>query len=619
MNSDLLVFNATDPEYADLKGAVEVGEAVLLGERYLPDGTLRAAFRLAPQPPVRANRPRQNPSVRIGPEFFTTALRDYVDWEEKWWREALQNSVDAGARSILCAVERDGDNVRCSVADDGRGMSEEVLLDKFLVLGGSQKFEPGAHGGFGKAKELLILPWLDWQIDSGTVSVRGQGIDYEVRRGQPHVRGVVLSVTMPPDRQTSLAQAEAFIQKCHLPGIAFTLRSEAGDKPLRATLSAGKLLREFPGAELHLGKTPEGWFSNTRALVRTQGARGSLFMFEQYVGDGIPAGRVPIVEVTGRSVDLLTANRDGFREYRLQRSVQEFFVELAKDTSSALREKRGMIRKKYPGAGKFTSRVEAELRGLALRDNLTEATERLVLSPQQIRGLQDLLGGIAPPPETGGSGAYDVHIIETREHIYGDMPDEAPADAPKPREQNPLQLRAQPDLVPLLADVPFLGDHHAEAALRQLVWEPDFYLINEAEGFRIPRKFFPEQMAPRVLRLLKIWVEMCRFVLIQLGCSKTYGVGFHFSRDTRASCLQEESEDWLLLNPFVDAQLDGRIYQVTRKEDLSTLYALAVHEVTHLAADLRYHDEAFSSALTENFARTAHALPTGLRIARAIR
>lgn len=616
--SDLLVLDAVDPAYADLKAQVEVGEAVFLGERYLPDGTLRAAFRLVRAP--RANS-RKNPSIRVGSEFFTTALRDYADWEEKWWREAIQNAVDAGARNVLLSTEDDADgNRHVFVADDGRGMSLETLLDKFLVLGGSQKFEAGAHGGFGKAKELLILPWLSWRIHTGSVVVEGQGMNYEVLEGREHQVGVLISVVMPPDRRTSAAHAQAFVEKCHLPRTQFVLRDEQGEREIHADLRAGKTLREFPGASLHLAALPEG-VSNSYLFVRTKGASGSLYMFDRYVGDGSIPGKLPVVEVTGRSIDLLTANRDGFRDQDLRYQIEGFLSELAADKKSALREKKGLVKKKYKGAGKFIGYSPEQLRAIVLGQTLTQTTERLLMSPSQIRELQDLLRGQKQEEAAGQPDPESSDPGDGREYGGGggsSFPGSPSDDQPAPREHNPLVLRPPVDALPEMLDVHLLGDYHAEAALRQVVWEPDFYLINEADGFRVPKKFYPEQMAPRVLRTLKVWTEMCRFVLIQLACAKPFGVGFYFSTDTRAVCLSEGGEDWLLLNPFV-GELGGKIFQVTSKDDLSRLYALAVHEVTHLAENLRYHDESFSSALTENFAKTGHKIPAALRITRAVR
>ena len=135
----------------------------------------------------------------------------------------------------------------------------------------------------------------------------------------------------------------------------------------------------------------------------------------------------------------------------------------------------------------------------------------------------------------------------------------------------------------------------------------------EVEGWKVPKKFFPETMTPRVLKLAKVWTELCRFVLMQLGSSTPYGVGFIFDRKIMAEADVESDEDaegddkltWLMLNPFRDAPAASAIYTPSKDDDLRQLYASAIHEATHIADRIDYHDESFAVALTNNFAKCA--------------
>src|SRR3990172_3676700 len=135
------IVSSSDIDYGKALALIESGEARLRGERYDESGEKLVLI----EEGVGLLRP--NASVRIGREFFTTALRDYNDWQEKWWREAIQNSVDAGATRIQCIARStspeghmmdvaeeqariaEGIGVTVSVEDDGGGMSEEVLLE----------------------------------------------------------------------------------------------------------------------------------------------------------------------------------------------------------------------------------------------------------------------------------------------------------------------------------------------------------------------------------------------------------------------------------------------------------------------------------------------------------
>jgi hypothetical protein len=183
-------------------------------------------------------------------------------------------------------------------------------------------------------------------------------------------------------------------------------------------------------------------------------------------------------------------------------------------------------------------------------------------------------------------------------------------------------LIACPDLLEaLMAD----SDRQLESALKQLSWRPDFIVMNEIENFKVPPKFLPETMSVGVIRLAKMWTEICRWVLMQLGCGEPFAVGFTFDESTMASYLKEDDENWLLLNPFATPQgvspllrrigrgeksaaSDLEVLRVTEREHFRLLYALAVHECTHFANGINYHDEAFASAMTQNFARCADGM-----------
>lgn len=102
-------------------------------------------------------------TIRIGADYFRNcAKKDYsnpLEWV--WIREALQNSLDAGATKVEIELS---DSHIC-VQDNGCGMTDETIQNKLLVLGGTQK-AAGSVGGFGKAKEVLFFTWDWWSITS---------------------------------------------------------------------------------------------------------------------------------------------------------------------------------------------------------------------------------------------------------------------------------------------------------------------------------------------------------------------------------------------------------------------------------------------------------------------
>jgi hypothetical protein len=178
----------------------------------------------------------------------------------------------------------------------------------------------------------------------------------------------------------------------------------------------------------------------------------------------------------------------------------------------------------------------------------------------------------------------------------------------------------------IMAGTKLLGVSHVEAAIKQLVWEPDFYVYNNVEGWRVPKRFYPETMAPTLNKLAGVWTELCRYVLIQLGCSLPFGVGWIFEKGAGAAYMggNDEStyeaggEHWLLLNPFTDRE-HKKLISPTSAAGLKWLFASAIHEATHMADGISYHDQSFTSAMTRNMARCADGFRHAKRVAAGVR
>lgn len=533
--------------YFPAMARIESGAAKFIGELY-EDTTRVVAFQIGkahknPEPTKR--------SITIGHEFFVTALKDYDDWQLKWWREAIQNSVDAGARNIDLGVQPQNGAHLVWADDDGSGMDEDTLINKFLVLGGTTKILGGTAGGFGKAKELLLLPWISWKIHSRDTIIEGAGIEYTVEKA-PHRQGTRLEVVMPEDKKTTASHAMAFIEKSFLPRIRFTVNNNV----IEANLKGNDLVSSVPDkADIYFSKSEN---KQPYLYVRTNG----LFMFQKYVGE-IP-GYV-MVELIAPSVQILAANRDGFRDYTVAREVDRLAERIAKDTLSAFRAKQGIVRKKYKGTGKF-------------------------------KAAANLLEQIGPTSNKKLSESDMQQIVEALKY--------------QESIERPTDIQAPPPTSAVMAmlDQSFTGPNHIEAAIKQLAWEPDFYLMNEIENWKVPKKFFPETMTPMVLKLTKSWTELCRYVLMQLGSDAKFGVGLIFSESIAAAAVtergDENEEHWLMLNPF-KGMTEGDIWSPSQNADLKWLYAAAIHEATHVADKISYHDESFASALTRNMARCA--------------
>jgi len=152
MNSlpGIFVLRDDDPAYLDAVAAAIRDPAVSVVRTHQIGGGVReVTFEVGGE--RRLNPPTVDPwtiprtrKLLTPREYFRSPLKTYSEWKEAWWREAIQNSVDAGATEIHCDVSEEDDSYRISCRDNGGGMSPEILMNVFMALAGTTK--EGAEG-----------------------------------------------------------------------------------------------------------------------------------------------------------------------------------------------------------------------------------------------------------------------------------------------------------------------------------------------------------------------------------------------------------------------------------------------------------------------------------------
>lgn len=139
---------------------------------------------------------RQRRKVTFDKHFFLRERdQNYGSWMIAWWREQFQNSVDAGAKNIriyLKEAEARGafdeyrgsepkTVVRVVFADDGCGMSRQVLESVYFRVGSSTKVgEEGKVGGFGRARMMTCFSQDRYSILTKNSFVMGRADDFDV-------------------------------------------------------------------------------------------------------------------------------------------------------------------------------------------------------------------------------------------------------------------------------------------------------------------------------------------------------------------------------------------------------------------------------------------------------
>lgn len=282
-------------------------------------------------------------NIKIGPAFFRKELREYSSWQAAYVREALQNCIDAkGSKSIDITVSTVGQNTRITFANDGVAMDKSDLTDKLLALGESGKNFQGSVGGFGKAKLLLYMAQESYTIKSGGYLVRGIGGEYELSEEPGFLSGTRSEVIIPGNECDRLIQIiNRFASFSQWNG-----NLTVNGKKLETKLWKGTRRKDFTWATIYTQKTASGIL-----VVRING----IMMFSK----PIAYKDMVLLELTGKSVDTLTSNRDGLL-YQQQMELDAFISEIAINKRSALKEAKATERKSYAGyslTGSLTASV----------------------------------------------------------------------------------------------------------------------------------------------------------------------------------------------------------------------------------------------------------------------
>jgi hypothetical protein len=62
------------------------------------------------------------PTISLSSSFFMKELQAYSDWRTAFWRELLQNSVDANASKIHVGLMPEGEGCVVTFHDNGPGI-----------------------------------------------------------------------------------------------------------------------------------------------------------------------------------------------------------------------------------------------------------------------------------------------------------------------------------------------------------------------------------------------------------------------------------------------------------------------------------------------------------------
>lgn len=491
------------------------------------------------------------PSVIIGPEFFKKEFKEYDDWRWAWVREICQNSIDCGSSNITFEIEEIDGDTHVTVTNDGTPMTNDVLVNKLLALGASGKNFDGTTGGFGKAKNILLFCHKSWSVTTGATAAAGIGGEYELNTID-YFYGTRTHVVMSGEHKDALLyKINKFVNYAQWSG-TFHVCGEV----YNANLCKGSPRRDLGFGKVYTNKS----YSHV-VIVRING----IPMFHAPTS----FDRCVIVELTGASDQVLTANRDGLlNPYKGE--LYDFITELAVDKRSALKDRsRGPRYTEYRGT-KLCHKKHLDVSNIVhAPQSALVAVGNAIESFDAIKGI-DVIGDDSVVDD---SDAVSEGGIDTTDY-YGSSAGNFVADSPVEERRS----------------VATLGSN---------------FIIKNETDLKIPAYYDPGsgEFSTYSHKLVRIWGRIMLEMHRVFDVSGDFSIGFIFD-DTGTEAECEEGSYGLVyyLNPCtVVEQVTSSSKSFKRRFKLTErdrLIAIGAHEFVHCLG-YKWHDERYANRLTD--------------------
>lgn len=280
-------------------------------------------------------------SITVPHQFFIDERKKLYNWKPDFWRELLQNSVDAGSSRIdVSFTDCGGGQIQVDVSDDGCGMTRDVLERVYFALGETTKTGGGSIGGFGRARIMTCFGHDRYEIETLTNHVRGVGGEYmidDIDYQNGCIVRVWMSDTSVEDMKGHLTN---YLRSCSFDRFGVMVRID--NNIFSNYLDRGRRVRELSFAGIYVNRS--GPYMNS-VIFRV----GGLTMFSRYVN----CKKQVVVEISpDMAREVLSSNRNSFVE-KARIEVDRWIDELVIDDKSALRNRNREVRQIVKGSGSF--------------------------------------------------------------------------------------------------------------------------------------------------------------------------------------------------------------------------------------------------------------------------
>jgi hypothetical protein len=502
-------------------------------------------------------------TIKLGSKFFRKERDNlYSDWPTAFWREMLQNSMDAGAGGIAIRIKPLGSGCEVFFGDSGHGMTREVIENTFFALGETTKEGTDGVGGFGRARILTCFSMDSYWFRTLGCEVTGKGAEYEIADVKSFYYGCDFKIVIDDKSASDMHDALKLVLSRSQIDIPVTIN---GDRWME-WMHRRRLTRELDCGGVYVNNSQ---LSKNLIIVRVKG----LYMFDMYT----TAKPQVIVEIDPkRSRSILTVNRDSFH-HAYQNNLTQFLAEIAIDKRSALRSRKRKTRL-VRGLGVIVSESNRKPAAYRAGDSVSVVT-----------------GGSMFRRTVAETIAVSVGDSPMDEIVFGNR-EVAPASRPVDTVESEI-VEGDP-IVEGLPSV-YINDETENPKVLKVISNFD-----PTKWVHAIKKVRGEEQSYRkgstYLKLLLAWrtavEEAMRALLVKQSVgSVSWMIGWDFSDDTEACHVGVEGSHAICLNP-VDKNGQLR-YKISSRKDLMAMMALAKHEVAHVLE--KYHDEDFSSLHTD--------------------
>jgi len=282
---------------------------------------------------MSSNEQQYESQVAVPHEYFHNMSKmDYNNPHVAFVRELFQNSVDAGCKNFILVFDRSTNEV--VAIDDGCGMTEDIIRNRLLVMGGTHKDSQDAIGAFGHAKVLIYFSWESYEIRTNNIRVIGKSNHYSISKLDPNdvIKGTVSTIKISEEVDfDKITRCKDFFEYCETNVIITRIIIDKNGDEEFVSIFRPKLVKEIcipiesDFMSIYIG-SDIGEYSNQYVYIRSNG----VLMFNNWSN---VLKRPIVVETKGSARDLFTQNRDSFkREYASK--FQELITRINNDNVS---------------------------------------------------------------------------------------------------------------------------------------------------------------------------------------------------------------------------------------------------------------------------------------------